>query len=262
MNLRQLCRVAIAAPPFLLAAAPASAHHVMGGRTPSTFLEGLLSGLAHPVIGPEHLGFLIVGGVAIGAFGLSRALPAVFVLTMAAGVALHAGGVGLQATEVMVALSTALAGLLLACGGAFAQIGCAALFAVGGLLHGYAFSESIFGAESAPLGAYLLGLVIVQSALTIAIALVTHRLIARRGPELLAMAERLEVLGRHTAHFPSPVRPDCLSRRLGKGRRNLCGNAALQRHTWVFSPWVTHAELMPRLVGAAVLGIGFAALWS
>jgi len=181
---------------------------------------------------------------------------------MAAGVALHAGGVGLQATEVMVALSTALAGLLLACGGAFAQIGCAALFAVGGLLHGYAFSESIFGAESAPLGAYLLGLVIVQSALTIAIALVTHRLIARRGRELLAMAERLEVLGRHTAHFPSPVRPDCLSRRLGKGRRNLCGNAALQRHTWVFSPWVTHAELMPRLVGAAVLGIGFAALWS
>jgi hypothetical protein len=76
------------------------------------------------------------------------------------------------------------------------------------------------------------------------------------------MAERLEVLGRHTAHFPSPVQPDCLSRRLGKGRRNLCGNAALQRHTWVFSPWVTHAELMPRLVGAAVLGIGFAALWS
>jgi urease accessory protein len=129
----------------------------MGGRTPSTFLEGLLSGLAHPVIGPEHLGFLIVDGVAIGAFGLSRALPAVFVLTMAAGVALHAGGVGLQATEVMVALSTALAGLLLACGGAFAQIGCAALFAVGGLLHGYALSEGIFGAESAPLGAYLLG---------------------------------------------------------------------------------------------------------
>src|SRR5262245_66464475 len=75
MNLRQPCRVAIAAPPFLLAAAPASADHVMGGRTPSTFLEGLLSGLAHPVIGPEHLGFLIVGGVAIGAFGLSRALP-------------------------------------------------------------------------------------------------------------------------------------------------------------------------------------------
>jgi urease accessory protein len=202
------------------------AHHVMGGRTPSTFLEGLLSGLAHPVIGPEHLGFLIVGGVAIGAFGLSRALPAVFVLTMAAGVALHAGGVGLQAIEVMVALSTALAGLLLACGGAFAQIGCAALFAVGGLLHGYAFSESIFGAESAPLGAYLLGLVIVQIALTIAIALVTHRLIARRGRELLAMAERLEVLGRHTAHFPSPVRRDCLSRRLGKGRRNLCGKCS------------------------------------
>ena len=27
----------------------------MGGKTPSTFAEGLLSGLGHPVIGPDHL---------------------------------------------------------------------------------------------------------------------------------------------------------------------------------------------------------------
>jgi len=38
----------------------------------------------------------------------------------------------------------------------------------------------------------------------------------------------------------------------------------MQRYNVIlgFFPWVTHAELMPRLVGAAVLGIGFAALWS
>src|SRR5438552_688041 len=42
----------------VLAATPAFAHHVMGGRTPATFMEGLLSGLAHPLIGPDHLAFL------------------------------------------------------------------------------------------------------------------------------------------------------------------------------------------------------------
>ena len=47
----------------------------------------------------------------------------------------------------------------------------ATLFAVGGLFHGYAFGESIFGAERSPLYAYLLGLILIQSALTIGIAL-------------------------------------------------------------------------------------------
>ena len=29
-----------------------SAHHLMGGKTPSTFAEGIASGLGHPIIGP------------------------------------------------------------------------------------------------------------------------------------------------------------------------------------------------------------------
>jgi urease accessory protein len=37
---------------LILTAGSASAHHMMGGRTPSTFVEGFLSGLGHPVIGP------------------------------------------------------------------------------------------------------------------------------------------------------------------------------------------------------------------
>jgi urease accessory protein len=45
------------------------------------------------------------------------------------------------------------------------------LFAVAGLFHGYAFGESIFGAETSLLVAYLLGLILIQSALTIGTAL-------------------------------------------------------------------------------------------
>ena len=33
---------------------PAFAHHLMGGRTPATFGEGILSGLDHPIIGLDH----------------------------------------------------------------------------------------------------------------------------------------------------------------------------------------------------------------
>ena len=181
MYLRTPCRTALATLPLMLAAAPAWAHHLMGGKMPSTLLEGLLSGLGHPVIGPERLGILIAIGIVVGACGLSLLLPAVFVIAMAAGVALQASGFTfpLSATEIMVAVSTLVAGLLLARGRAISQIAWVALFAVAGVLHGYAFGASIVGAEPSPLGAYLVGLVLVQGGLTVAIALVTRRTKAR-----------------------------------------------------------------------------------
>jgi len=59
--------------------APASAHHVMGGATPATFAQGLLSGLGHPVIGLDHLTFVLAVGLAVGASGLNLLMPAIFV---------------------------------------------------------------------------------------------------------------------------------------------------------------------------------------
>ena len=80
---------------LLLTAMPASAHHVMGGGVPSTFSQGLLSGLGHPVIGADHLAFLIAVGVAVGVGGLNLALPVLFVAASAIGVALHVNGMNL-----------------------------------------------------------------------------------------------------------------------------------------------------------------------
>ena len=57
----------------------AQAHHVMGGRTPETFMQGLLSGLAHPVIGLDHLAFIVAMGVAAGVATLNLAIPVVFI---------------------------------------------------------------------------------------------------------------------------------------------------------------------------------------
>jgi urease accessory protein len=162
---------------LLVAAAgvPAEAHHVMGGRTPSNFMEGFLSGLAHPVIGLDHLAFIVAMGVAAGVARLNLAIPALFIVASAIGVALHVRGVTLPVAELLVALSVVVAGAMIASGRSLQALVWAALFVVAGFVHGYAFGESIFGAEASPLAAYLVGLVIVQAAVATGVAVLARR---------------------------------------------------------------------------------------
>jgi urease accessory protein len=175
MSLRLPCRAALSVIPLFLMTASASAHHVMGGKIPTTFAEGFLSGLGHPVIGPDHLAFLLAIGVAVGVGGLNLVLPLLFVVASAIGVTLHVNGVNLPGAEIVVAVSVLFAGFLIARGRALPVSLWAILFAAAGLFHGYAFGESIFGAERSPLHAYLLGLIIVQSVLTVGTALFVRR---------------------------------------------------------------------------------------
>jgi len=180
-------RAIILAVPLSLAAFPALAHHMMGGRTPSTFMEGLLSGLGHPVIGLDHLAFLVAIGVAVGVFGLNLLLPVAFIVAMALGVLLHVNGAGLPGAELVVAASVLVAGGLLAWGRPLPVAAWGALFAVAGLFHGYSLGESIYGADRSALGAYLLGLVVVQSVLAVGVAL----LVRHYGGRLTSVAPRI-----------------------------------------------------------------------
>jgi urease accessory protein len=177
----------LAGPAFLLTLAPASAHHVMGGKMPSTFGEGFLSGLGHPVIGPDHLAFLIAVGIAVGVGGLNLALPLVFVAASALGVGLHVSGMALPGAELIVAASVVAAGFLIARGRTLPLAAWVSLFGLAGMAHGYAYGESIFGAEPTPLSAYLLGLVVIQSALTTGVAAAVRK----RSADVSAMAPRL-----------------------------------------------------------------------
>jgi len=168
----------------LLVTDPALAHHVMGGRTPSTLMEGLLSGLGHPIIGIDHVAFLVAIGVVVGVGGLNLLMPVIFVAASAVGVALHVQGIGVPGAEIVVAASVIIVGAAIARKSALAPIVWGSFFSAAGVFHGYTYGESIFGAERTPLVAYLVGLVIVQSALTIGIALVCRRAVA--GTETLA----------------------------------------------------------------------------
>ena len=114
-------------------------------------------------------------GVACGVARLNIAIPALFIVFSAIGVALHVRGVTLPMTEFLVALSVVIAGVMIASGRSLQALIWAALFVVAGFAHGYAFGVSIFGAEASPLAAYLVGLVIVQAAIATGVAVLARR---------------------------------------------------------------------------------------
>ncbi len=174
-------RGALALAPILYSlfwAGPAAAHHAMGGTTPTTFFEGLLSGLGHPVIGPDHLAFVIAIGIAAALVPAGLSLIALFVAASTAGVLIHAAALDLPLVEPLVSTSVIIAGLLIAAGRGANQPPWLALAAIAGLLHGYAFGEAVIGAERGVIGAYLIGLACIMSAIAAAM-LVSGRVLRR-----------------------------------------------------------------------------------
>ncbi|MBR0670885.1 HupE/UreJ family protein [Neoroseomonas soli] len=151
-----------------LAPLPALAHHPMGGAVPSTLWEGFASGIGHPVIGVDHLAFLLAAGVLASALPGARGVLAIlaFVAGGFLGSLAHVAGIGFGPVEALVALSVLVAGAALLRGtpGALLPAG----FALAGLVHGHAFAEAIIGAEQGPLVAYLAALAVMQGAIGIA----------------------------------------------------------------------------------------------
>jgi len=155
----------------------------MGGRTPATFGEGILSGLGHPIIGLDHFAAVVAVGCIAAAHRVGPALVVGFILAMMAGVALHLRGASVPAAEIMVAFTVIALGAVMLRGQNLAIGAGLTLFALVGLVHGYALGESIYGAEPTPLYAYLLGLAVVQSAIALA-AMGIARSIARRSTDV------------------------------------------------------------------------------
>lgn len=141
---------------------PAFAHHPMSGATPSNFVEGLLSGVGHPVLGLDHLAFVIAMGVAAFMAGSRFMLPIIFVAATLVGTGMHLQSVSLPFVEVVIAASVVLIGLAVMSGKKISEAVYAGLFGISGLFHGHAYGEAIFGAESTPIVAYLIGFGVIQ----------------------------------------------------------------------------------------------------
>lgn len=176
MRLNQIAVGALALTPL-----PALAHHPMGGMAPRSLWEGFASGIGHPVIGLDHLAFLLAAGVLAAGLARPAALRAVisFLLTGVAGVLLHLNAIEIGPVELVVAASALVAGAVLLLRGAKPISATRLLpagFALAGLFHGHAFAEAVIGAEEAPILAYLAGLTVIQGALMLGAMALTQRL--------------------------------------------------------------------------------------
>jgi urease accessory protein len=95
---------------LVLAASPALAHGIGGP------LGGFISGLAHPLFGPDHIAAMVAVGL-WGAFLGAPAiylLPIAFPLVMAFGGVLAIVGVPLPGAEIGIAISAIVLGLMVA----------------------------------------------------------------------------------------------------------------------------------------------------
>ena len=117
IRLPALFKALAAAAATMLGAAPALAHHPMGGTLPGTAWQGLASGLGHPVIEVDHLLFLL-GAAAVAA--LTRATPAragaaliLYAIAASLGTLARVGEISLPMGGPAVALSLMAVGVCL-----------------------------------------------------------------------------------------------------------------------------------------------------
>jgi urease accessory protein len=162
-------RAAAASIALLAVPAIAHAHHAMDDATPSNLYEGLVSGLAHPVIGLDHLVFVLALGAACYCLRAGAAAVGAFLIATLVGTAAHLRLVDVPFAEGWVAATLLAAAVLLLRRSPPITTGAAAgFFALAGLVHGYAYGEAIVGAEATPLAAYLAGFTLIQLALVFA----------------------------------------------------------------------------------------------
>ncbi|WP_042503880.1 HupE/UreJ family protein [Parasynechococcus marenigrum] len=178
---RPLRQAAVAALALLLISSPAFAHHPfgMGDSGALTPWQGLLSGLGHPLLGPDHLLFLL----ALGFVGLQRPLRWVLpLLAIGLGGSLLSQFISLPDAvapwaEALVSLSLAVEGLI-----ALSMAPAAWLLPLFGL-HGFLLGSTIVGAEPSPLPSYFLGLLLAQGSLLLLVTAWSQGLVERLGAQ-------------------------------------------------------------------------------
>ena len=150
----QTRNLALLAALLLLAVTDVSAHSAEG------LAGGFLSGLMHPVLGPDH----VIAMVAVGLWGAFLGkpaiwlLPIVFPMVMAFGGALGVAGIPVPAVETGIAVSAIVLGAMVAFAARPPIWVAAVIVGAFAIFHGHAHGTELPGAAN-PL-AYSLGFVI------------------------------------------------------------------------------------------------------
>ena len=160
---------------------PALAHHPfgMGESTGLTALQGLLSGIGHPLLGPDHLLFLL----AIAFIGLQR--PRAWVIPLlAAGLGGSVMSQFIPLPDAVTPWAEALVSLSLVVEGLMTLTVASTRWLLPLVsLHGFLLGSTIIGAEPTPLLTYFLGLLIGQGALLMVVTSWSQSLLERLGAQ-------------------------------------------------------------------------------
>lgn len=160
MNIRHPRFAALLPALLAILALPALAHVGQGSIS-----GGFLSGLAHPVFGPDH----VIAMVAVGLWGAQLGQPAIWVLpvtfplVMAFGGVLGLLGVPIPAIEIGIALSAIVLGAMVMLAARPPLWVAAVLVAAFAIFHGYAHGAEL--PQSANALAYSLGFVVATGGL-------------------------------------------------------------------------------------------------
>ena len=158
----------------------ALAHHPLAGRTPETGVEGLLSGIGHPVIGIDHLAFIVAVGLMAAVTRRGLLMPVSFVVASLLGVMLHLQLFTIPGAELFIAGSVITFGLLLTLDKRIGTLSSVALAAIAGVFHGYAYAEAIVGAKTATLVSYLAGLSFIHLFVSLVAFYLARKLLAEK----------------------------------------------------------------------------------
>lgn len=151
----------------LAIATPALAHHPFGGQTPKNLFEGFLSGMGHPVIGLDHFAFVVAIGLIAAGIKRGILIPISFAIAAMVGTGIHLASMDLPLPEIAIAFSVLAFGVMVAMKQKLNAPTLAIIAAVAGIFHGYAYGETIVGAEMTPLIAYLAGFTAIQMAIAL-----------------------------------------------------------------------------------------------
>jgi urease accessory protein len=131
-------------------------------HTISNCWEGLLWGLAHPVINLAHLVTIISVGLLSTRVTRGAILPVAFVLATISGTDIHLFQVYLPGPEIAIALAIIAFSAILVMPNRPNSLLLLLLCAIAGLFHGFTYGESIIDTEIIPAIAYVLGVTLTQ----------------------------------------------------------------------------------------------------
>ena len=136
------------------------AHHFMDNENPSSMLEGLFSGIAHPIIGIDHLIFLIFTSI-IAYLAIKKLLLFLYLLFRQLLVVFSLIHVEQPMLELLIIFSVLLLGLFFSLQ-KFSLNTLIYPFIIFGLMHGNAYGKKIIESPFSAQFSYVIGFIIIQ----------------------------------------------------------------------------------------------------